>query len=349
MKKVIIIIIILIVALSFGACKKDEEATINTETPTPITTAVATPTPTPTPTPVVSFSEGVPHEGIRPIAVVIDNQGEYCFPQAALSEAQIVYEFVVEGGITRYIGLFWKSEYDLVGPVRSARDYMLDFILPYDAIFVHNGGSPSALAQINYSDEVDSLDGTKAANGIFEDITDNPSNWQDTYTTSEKIDGYISDNDIKTETSLLGYPDYSKSDVILEQGIDANIINISYSPLSFSTYMYDKDKELYYRNRNGETHIDRNTNESLAVKNIIIQKVKNEIIEGDDSGRQALETIGNGEGYYCTLGKCIEVTWSKKDEISPTIYKDMDGNEIVLNEGNTWIQIVPLYIELLIL
>jgi len=345
MKKIIVILMIVVLVIPFVACKKSEVV----ESPTPTPTPSATITPTPTPTPVVEIIEGVPHKGVRPIAVVVDNQGDYAFPQAGLEEAQIIYEFVVEGGITRYLALFWESEYDLVGPVRSAREYMLDFILPYDAIFVHNGGSPSAKAQIKYSDKIDSIDGTQEANKIFEDITDNPNNWQDTYTSSKDIYGYIDEKNISKTTKLTGYPKYSKSEVTLEKGIEATIINIAYSTVSFSTYMYDKDKKLYYRNRNGVTHIDRNTNKPLSVKNIIIQKMKNETIAGDDAGRQALETIGNGEGYYCTLGKCINITWGKSDENSPTIYKDVDGNEIELNEGNTWIQIVPLYVELLII
>lgn len=345
MKKVIIIVLIVLLSFSLAACNKDD--VVESESPAPTTSVVATPTSTPTP--VVIYPDGVPHDGVRPIAVVIDNQGEYPFPQAGLSEAQVVYEFVVEGGVTRYIAMFWETELELIGPVRSARDYMLDFILPYDGIFVHNGGSPSALAQIDYEEWIDSLDGTKDANKIFEDITTNPNNWQDTYTNSVDIYAYIAEKGISLETDLIGYPEFSESPIILEQGINAKIINIAYSAISFSTYMFDEEKQIYFRNRNGETHTDRNTAEPLSVTNIIIQKVTNETIVGDDSGRQELETIGNGEGYYCTLGKCIEVTWEKADENSPTIYKDSDGNEIMLNEGNTWIQIVPTYVELLIL
>ncbi len=343
MKRVITIVLIVLLILSLTACKKAE--VVESESPEP----TATLEPTSTPAPVVIFPDGVPHDGVRPIAVVIDNQGEYPFPQAGLSQAQVVYEFVVEGGVTRYVAMFWEQDLELIGPVRSARDYMLDFILPYDGIFVHNGGSPSALAQIDYEEWIDSLDGTKDANKIFEDITDNPNNWQDTYTNSEDIYAYIAEKSISLETDLIGHPKYSESPIILEQGIDAKIINIAYSAISFSTYMFDEEKQLYFRNRNGETHTDRNTGISLSVTNIIIQKVSNETIEGDDSGRQALETIGSGEGYYCTLGKCIEITWEKADENSPTIYKDSDGHEIVLNEGKTWIQIVPTYVELLIL
>ncbi|MBN2853790.1 MAG: DUF3048 domain-containing protein [Clostridia bacterium] len=345
MKKLMAVILVMTLCLSLAACKKNNVA----ESASPSPSSVATPTPSATPVPVKPVVAGVPHDGIRPVAVVIDNQGEESFPQAGLSQAQIVYEFLVEGGITRYIGLFWESEMDLVGPVRSARDYMLDIIMPYDAIFVHNGGSPSALNEIDYEKKVDSFDGTKSANKIFEDITDNPNNWQDTFTTSEKINAYIGETEVATTTALKGYPNYSSQDITLEQGTDAKIINISYSTVSFCTYMYDAEKKLYFRNRNGETHVDRNTNEPISTTNIIVQKVKSEVIEGDDAGRLSVELIGAGEGYYCTLGKCIQITWAKADEESPTVYKDMNGNEIDLNEGSTWIQIVPMSIDLLIL
>lgn len=344
MKKLMAVILVMTLCLSLASCKKNNEVE---STPTP--SNIVTPKPSPTPTPNAPVVSGVPHEGIRPVAVVIDNQGEESFPQAGLSQAQIIYEFLVEGGITRYLGLFWESEMDLVGPVRSARDYMLDIIMPYDAIFVHNGGSPLALNEIDYGKKVDSFDGTKSANKIFEDITDNPNNWQDTYTTSDKINAYIGETGVSTATSSKGYPVYSSQKNTLEQGTDAKIINISYSTVSFCTYMYDAEKELYFRNRNGATHVDRNTNEPISVMNVIIQKVNSEVIDGDDAGRLDFELIGSGEGYFCTLGKCIQITWAKEDEKSPTIYKDMDGNEIKLNEGNTWIQIVPMTIDLLIL
>jgi len=86
----------------------------------------------------------------------------------------------------------------------------------------------------------------------------------------------------------------------------------------------------------------RQTGEQLTTKNIIIQKVRNYDIKGDQYGRQNLDTVGSGEGYYITNGKCIEIKWSKASRTEKTKYLDGDGKEIVLNPGQTWVQIFPV-------
>ncbi|GAE88176.1 DUF3048 C-terminal domain-containing protein [Acetivibrio straminisolvens] len=122
----------------------------------------------------------------------------------------------------------------------------------------------------------------------------------------------------------------------------AEKVNLSYSAEYKSYYEYDADKKLYFRFRNGKPHIERQTEEQLTTKNIIIQKVKNYDIKGDQYGRQEVNTVGSGEGYYITNGKCIEITWSKSSRTERTKYLDSEGKEIVLNPGQTWIQIFPV-------
>ncbi|WP_243467285.1 DUF3048 N-terminal domain-containing protein [Acetivibrio straminisolvens] len=72
---------------------------------------------------------------------MIDNQGTICLPQGGLSQAQVIYEVIVEGGITRFMPVFWGQKTELIGPVRSARHYFLDYAMEHDAIYVHIGWS----------------------------------------------------------------------------------------------------------------------------------------------------------------------------------------------------------------
>ena len=87
--------------------------------------------------------------------------------------------------------------------------------------------------------------------------------------------------------------------------------------------------------------MERITGEQLTAKNIIIQKAKNYTIKGDDAGRQEVNTVGSGEGYFISNGKYINITWSKKSRTDQTKYFDSEGKEIELNPGQTWIQITP--------
>jgi hypothetical protein len=100
---------------------------------------------------------------------------------------------------------------------------------------------------------------------------------------------------------------------------------------------------MYKRSRVGKPHMERVSEKQLECANIIIQKVRNYTIEGDKEGRQHLETVGKGTGYYITCGKAIEIEWWKNSRTEPTVYKDASGNEIILNPGRTWVQIMPLY------
>lgn len=366
MKKFIVLAMVLLLVVGFAACKKDNvettpdpTATQAPETPgtdptgTPDTTETPgvseSPTAEPTPEPPKEKVFILPDESTRPWAVSIDNQGEIPFPQGGLTDAQLVYELPVEGGLTRYLALFWQAEVDLVGPVRSARDYMIDCFVPHDAIFVHVGGSPQALADIQANSNIDYLNAMINAGGMFEELTSDPKNWQDTYTTGEKIKDYVSDKGFTTTSDASVLPEYNAEFKVPDNGLDANIVNITYNPDSRCAYIFDALKLVYYRNRNGTSHIDRNTDKPFAVANIIIQKVDSEIIAGDAEGRLDVEMVGSGEGYFITAGKSIEITWEKSERFGPTKYYDTEGNEIVLNPGNTWIQVTVASTSMLIM
>lgn len=355
MKKYLVLVMVLLIAVGITACKAKGEETQD-PTATPVPTAATTdptespdptkspetsesPTPEPTPEPPKEKVFILPDESIRPWAVSIDNQGEIPFPQGGLTDAQWVYELPVEGGVTRYLAVFWEADVDLIGPVRSARDYMLDCFVPHDAILVHVGGSPQALSDLKNNSDIDYLNAMINAGSIFEELTSDPKNWQDTYTTGEKISDFVASKGISVTTDVSVLPQYNTEFTEPESGLDTNIINITYNPDSKCAYIYDSEKMLYYRNRNGTSHIDRNTDKPFAVANIIIQKVDSRVIEGDSEGRLEVDMVGSGEGYFITGGKSIDITWEKTERFGATKYYDLEGNEIVLNPGNTWVQV----------
>lgn len=366
MKKLIVLaLVLLIIATGLAGCKSKEAE--NTPEPSasaeptqgiePTVTPSATtapgettqPTEEPTPEPPKEKVFVVPDKNIRPWAVSIDNQGEIPFPQGGLAEAQIVYELPVEGGLTRFLALFWEAKVDLIGPVRSARDYMLDCFVPFDAVLVHVGGSPQALSDLKTNKNIDSLNAMINAGSIFEELTSDPKNWQDTYTSGEKITDFISAKGLDETSGSVILPQYKAAITEVEKGLDANIINITYNPDSRCAYIYDAVKMVYYRNRNGTSHIDRNTDKPFAVANIIIQKVNSRVISGDSEGRLEVDMVGSGEGYFISGGKSIDITWEKTERFGATKYFDTDGKEIELNPGNTWIQVTVSSTSILIL
>ena len=121
----------------------------------------------------------------------------------------------------------------------------------------------------------------------------------------------------------------------------ANNIYIDYSRNKSTSYVYDSENKVYKRFQNNKEHVDYVTKEQYTAKNIIVYQVSNSTISGDDKGRQDINNIGEGEGYYITDGYAIPITWSKSSRASQTIYKTMDGKELEVNDGNTFIQIQP--------
>ena len=120
-----------------------------------------------------------------------------------------------------------------------------------------------------------------------------------------------------------------------------NLVLINILGSSTTNYVYDSETKVYKQFVNDKAHTDYETKEQYTVKNIIAYKVGNTTIAGDNKGRQDLDNIGTGEGYFITEGKVIPITWEKDSRSSQTVYRDESGNEITVNDGNTWIHIVP--------
>jgi hypothetical protein len=316
----------------------------NDITPTPTVKPVIThrPTVTATPTPVPDKAEDFvfPKEGVRPVAVMIDNETSKVLPQGGIGIAQIVYEIAVEYGDTRYMALFWDNLPDMIGPVRSSRHYFLDYAMEYDAIYAHIGYSDYAYRDLDLF-QIDNIDGvTREAGSVFWDLTRDKSNYHDTYTSAERLNNYINKAEYPRETELSLPFTYNTEDTDPVGAQTANVIFIKTSTSSSCGFYYDSKQKNYKKTRLGEFQIDRNTNETIRAKNIIILFVKNTNIPLDRYGRKELYTTGTGEGYYITNGFLKKITWKKESRTAQTQYLDEDGKKIALNPGQTWIQIV---------
>ena len=297
-------------------------------------------TPIPTPQQGINSTFKLPAEGFRPIAVMIDNEGTKSMPQGGLDKAQVIYEIIVEGGETRLMPVFWGTEPEMIGSVRSSRHYFLDYMMENDAIYVHFGWSPKAKADIEKL-RINNINGVANSGGIFWDLTKDRGNWQDSYTSMQKIQDYVKKVKYRTSSDKKHVFSYNQSVVEPISGDKTEKISIGYSASYTCGFQYDQQSKTYLRNRKGKPQIERTTGLQLAAENIIIQFVKNHTIKGDTAGRQEVYTVGNGSGYYITHGKAIKIKWSKSDRSAPTKYMDESGNAIKLNPGQTWVQITP--------
>ena len=276
----------------------------------------------------------------RPIAFMIDNNiGDA--KHAGLQESYLNYEIIVEGGLTRIMSLYKDRNVSLVGPIRSSRHYFLDYALENDAIYIHYGWSPQAKDDIKAL-SVDNVNGITDSTPFRRD--ENSVAPHNVFTNISYVNDYIEKKDYKKSSDTWKLLNISPKEIKLNNSDDntnnAEKINISYSKNEYRTYTYDEINKYYLRSQNGKAHIDRVTDKQLNYKNIIILKVENRDI--DEQGRQELKNIGNGEGYYITNGKYKKIYWTKETRLSKTKYKYEDGTDLEINDGNTFIQIVPI-------
>ena len=276
----------------------------------------------------------------RPIAVMLDNVGD-ARPQAGLNDAYMVYEIIVEGQLTRLMAVFKDVDLAKIGPIRSSRHYFLDYALENDAIYVHFGWSPKAQSDIRKLD-VDNINGLVESSKSFWRVRDKSAP-HNVVTSTEKILSIAKrkkyDNTSEKESVL----NYVTDEVELTEGIGATEITIPYSTTYKVTYKYDEETKRYTRGYNKTTQKDWDTKELVTTKNIIITFAKNyTMTDGSNKGRQDIVNVGTLKGYYITNGKAIEIECYKSSRTAQTIYRDLEGNEIEVNDGNTFVQIVPI-------
>jgi len=293
----------------------------------------------------------------RNMAVMMPNN-KPAIPQYGISQASIIYEAPVEGRITRLMAVF--EDYDdleRVGPIRSSRDYYVYEAMGMDSIYVNWGLAVPYVAPIINTDRIDNV--SQAVSGISVsameafDRVDRPG-----YATEFRgymfIDGYndaVERLGYETEyredrfeqvftfeadnSKAADYEDYPEATKIYPGGTEKNRGGYSDANPCFT---YDEEDGLYYRTQFDGPHYDEMNDEQLAVSNVIFKICKGEV--RDDHDYLAFGIHGTGDAYVFTNGKVIEATWEREDDYSPNMYYDEDGNEIVLNQGKTWVCII---------
>lgn len=276
----------------------------------------------------------------RPVAIMFGNTTD-ALPQYGIGEADVLYEILVEGGLTRLMGIF--DDYTAApkyGSVRSCRLYFAQIAKEYDAIYAHYGQADIALSYLN-SDAIDNLNGLEGAieSVMYYRSTDRvaPHN---VFTTPDGITAGIEKKGYRT-TYADGYAGHfafsdGEEPVSLDGGAAA-VMQTPY-PNSKSWFEYDEESGTYKRFQYKKEHVDGETGEQLAFTNVIFQFVPGRVIDG--KGRMEFDTVGSGSAKYFTGGKYVDITWEKADLNSPSLFYDGNGDQLVMNPGKTCICII---------
>ena len=301
----------------------------------------------------------------RPLAVMIENHAE-SRPQSGLSSADVVYEAVAEGGITRFMAVFYCGiavQNVNLSPVRSARTYYLPWVLEYDAAYNHVGGAgvcddptvdtrAKALCQIDQykikdMDQFgisfptcyrnpDRLDHPVATEHTMVCVTDkllkiaSERGWTNVDTAGVSWDKNFSSWKFKDDAKEAERGASFSASFTAWKG---------YSDYSVK-WVYDAATNSYKRFNGGQPHTDLETKEQLAAKNIIVQFAV-ETGPVDEHAHLLYANIGSGTGLLFQDGKNIKITWQKANRSARTKFYDSAGKEISFNRGTIWIEMLP--------
>lgn len=267
----------------------------------------------------------------RIIAVMINNQAK-ARPQSGLDQADIVYEILAEGWITRLVAFYHSEEPEVIGPVRSIRPYLIDLALGFDAVLAHAGGSTEAIGIIQ-NRGLASLDDIYTAGDAFYrvDFRQMPHNL---YTNIDMLRKSAERKNFRTDSNIPTLR-FKRSDEPME-GEEATEISIQYGSSYTVGYRYDPETKLYTRYVQDEPHTDMETEEALTMTNVFVIETTHRII--DDEGRRSIDVMGEGKGYLFQRGKVLEVDWKNVDGVIRPL---INGQEIGLYPGKTWVNVIP--------
>ena len=283
----------------------------------------------------------------RPLAIVLSNYPAATLPMNGVSSADIIYEYPVEGGLTRMLALFQDfSSIPKVGSIRSARHYSVEIAESYDAIFVHAGGSPLAYSEIGERriTNFDEVQGTRRE--IF-------------FRDRNRIDGRRVDHLHSLVTTgqrlIRWFPEYNfrkdhadnyKHGITFTDigtpvdGDSAENITIRFSAAKTTSVIYNPSQNVYNLRQYGRDFIDANNNSKPGFTNVLILRTRVSDIPDDEAGRQDVVTTGRGSGFFICGGSYIEINWSRANKSSPFTYSHKDGTPLELGRGKTFIAIV---------
>lgn len=285
---------------------------------------------------------------IRPLGAMINNHID-ARPQSGLIYADLVYEMVAEGGITRFLAFFLSETPEKIGPIRSTREYYLVLVKEMgDAMIMHEGYSPQAQAAIDEWPVRSLFRG--GASGLA-NWRDNPRNvaYEHTLYTDGTVLREVGDSlgwqgnrDFESWNFKDNTEKYSQFPSVNEISIDFWFKG-DYSAI----FRYKPESNTYLRymgydsEGNPLPHADQETQDQIEISNLIVQFVAESAIEGDDKSRLEYQLIGSGTGLVFLDGKVMDVTWTKTDRDSRTKFYDINGDEVFFNRGKFWISIVP--------
>jgi hypothetical protein len=284
------------------------------------------------------------------VAVMVDDQAG-ARPQSGFADAGIVWQAPAEGGIPRYMMLFQDGDPPAVGPVRSARYYFIAWASEWNAVYVHVGGSPQALA---------TLHSAQGRGGLVYDADEFRYGGTYLWRISQRKkphNVYTDGPHLRSLTKKVGAAAVAGQAPHWRFGPPAGLVDrptggtivVPYLANRI-TYRYDRASNTYLRGVTGATEqVDAGTGTRVAPTNVVIMAVKfAPLNDGSTKHRLEAQLTGTGTAWIATNGHTVKGTWRKKSTTAPVLLYGPDGKQVTLTAGQTFVQVVPVGTKLTI-
>ncbi len=278
----------------------------------------------------------------RPVGVMINNI-KASLPQRGISKADMYYEVLAEGGITRILTLF--SDVNAIpdlGSLRSARYYFLALAQGHNAVFCHFGGEKYALNLIKER-------GIKTINFMQTSASYRDKNRVGKYayehtafTDGARLAKAINSKKINMDAKISDAFKFGDSSKSMKDAVVANTITAPFSSYNTATFTYDSESGLYTKNQFGAPQIDDANKSPIAVKNVFVLKTTTGKKYDNSKNGYIDVDLSQGNGYYACNGKIVPISWKKGADQNPLKYYTLDGKELTVSTGKSYVCIIPI-------
>lgn len=297
--------------------------------------------------PLTGLADGITQEKASrvPVSIMVSNSYN-SLPQWGISQADIIFEMIAEGRITRFLALFQDpSGLEALGSIRSARPYFIDMAQGFTPIYMHFGGSVPAYDLIGKRKDLIDMDGIRGGYEGSLYVRD-PSRRK-----SLGLEHSVVTNGQRIEDALAGLdrdlqkPDAATAFSFDEQhgalaGEPAAKVTLTFSNKHRPWFEYDAQSGKYLRYQYGAPHIDAWYDQPIAVTNLFVLRMSLRDVPNSDLHLVEVGTTGKGDGYYCCGGKWTPITWQKDSYSSPLLFFDSNGAELKVCPGNSFVSVV---------
>jgi hypothetical protein len=270
------------------------------------------------------------------LAVVVENHPD-ARPQAGLSEADVVYETVAEGGITRFLALYQTQATTAIGPVRSARTYFAQLANDWQAVFAHVGGNSDALANIKSQKYPELLDVDEFFQASTFQRVSSRAMPHNTYTSVKRLRNFLANSGARSFIPKSPWTFKAENPTLTGASLG---LSIDFSQKSYLVgWQYQAKTNSYLRTIAQQIDRDENNQQPIEAKNILVQFVKTVPTQTDTIGSLDMELNTQGEAVVFLDGKVINGKWQYHNQ--QTKFLTLDNQEIALNPGVVWVEMVP--------